>query len=77
MKSSETVDVYLGNEDIVDNAENKVVIFQSTYILPCLDRVGMLDCHGVDLPLRNHLSVADQPSTPHLGTWPIRICMDI
>ncbi len=37
------------------------------YILSCLDRFGMLDCHGVDLPLRHYLSVADQPSTPLLS----------
>ena len=64
LKSSDVVDVYLGNEISVDKTKRKVVLSQTHYILSCLDRFGMLDCHGVDLPLRHYLSVADQPSTP-------------
>jgi hypothetical protein len=64
VKSSDTVDVYLGNEVTVDNAKRRVVLSQSHYILSCLDRFGLIDCNGVALPLRHHLSVADQPATP-------------
>ena len=44
VKSSDTVDVYLGNEIIIDNTKRKVVLSQSHYILSCLDHFGMLDC---------------------------------
>jgi len=64
LKSSDHVDVYLGNEISIDKNKRKVVLSQSHYILSCLDRFGLLDSHGVDLPLKHYLSVADQPPTP-------------
>jgi hypothetical protein len=63
VKSSDTVDVYLGNEVIIDKSKQMVALSQSHYILSCLDRFGMSDCHGVDLPLRERLTNSSQPST--------------
>ena len=67
VKSSHTVDVYLGNEVIIDKSKQMVALSQSHYILSCLDRFGMSDCHGVDLPLRERLTHSSQPSTPIPG----------
>ena len=64
VKSSDTVDVYLGNEVIIDKSKRKVALSQSHYILSCLDRFGLSSCNGVDLPLRERLSSSSQPSTP-------------
>jgi hypothetical protein len=64
VKSSDTVDVYLGNEVIIDKSKRKVALSQSHYILSCLDRFGLSNCNGVDLPLRERLSSSSQPSTP-------------
>ena len=55
---------FFGNEVTIDNAKHKFALSQSHYILSCLDCIGMIDCNGVALPLRNHLSFADQPNTP-------------
>ena len=64
MKSSDTVDVNLGIEVIIDKSKQMVALSQSHYILSCLDCFGMSDCHGVDLPLRERLTNSSQPSTP-------------
>ncbi len=64
VKSSDTVDVYLGNEVIIDKSKRKAALSQSHYILSCLDRFGLSNCNGVDLPLRERLSSSSQPSTP-------------
>ncbi len=64
VKSSDTVDVYLGNEVIIDKSKRKVALSQSHYILSCLDRFGLSNCNGVDLPLRERRSSSLQPSTP-------------
>ena len=45
LKSSDVVDVYLGNEISVDKTKRKVVLSQTHHIISCLDRFGMLDCH--------------------------------
>ncbi len=49
---------------IIDQTKRKVALSQSHYILSCLDRFGLSDCNGVDLPLRERLSASSQPSTP-------------
>ncbi len=64
VKSSDTVNLYLGNEVIIDKSKRLVALSQSHYILTCLDRFGMSDCNGVELPLRERLSTAAQPSSP-------------
>ena len=64
VKSSDTVNLYLGNEVIIDKSKKLIALSQSHYILTCLDRFGMSDCNGVDLPLRERLSNSSQPAVP-------------
>ncbi len=64
VKSSDSVDVYLGNEVIFYKSKRKVALSQSHCILSCLDRFGLSESDGVDLPLHKHLSTSSQPSTP-------------
>ena len=55
IKSSDTVDVYLGNEVIIDKSKRKVALSQAHYILSCLDHFGLSNCKGVDLLLSDLL----------------------
>ena len=48
----------------IDKSQQHIALSQSHYILTCLDRFGMSDCNGVDLPLRERLSNSSQPSSP-------------
>ncbi len=40
-KSSDIVDLNLGNEVIIDNSKREVALSQSHYILSCLDRFAL------------------------------------
>jgi hypothetical protein len=61
LKSNDHVDVYLGNQIIVDKSKSTVSISQKHYIQSCLEKFGLASCNGRDTPLSQRLSTSQQP----------------
>jgi hypothetical protein len=63
IKSEDKVSLYLGNQIIQDKVKHTVSISQKHYIQSCLDKFGLANANGVDTPMSDRLSTAQQPET--------------